>query len=126
VTVPVGALVLVTVTGPVVAVAGTVAFSCVAETCTTVLAVTPLNFTAELALKPTPLIVTTVPCGPLDGLIEVIAKVTVNGVIVAIPDGVVTVIVPVVAPLGTVTFSWVADLEVIAAAAEPNVTFADG
>ena len=124
-TVPVGAIEFVTVIGPVLAVGGTVALSRVEET-SVVVAATPLNLTAELALNPTPLIVTTVPGGPLEGLNDVIEKVTVKGVIVADPLGVVTVIVPVVAPLGTVTFSCVPDLEVIAITLVPRVTFAAG
>ena len=123
---PVGAVVFVTVTGPVLAVGGTVARSRVDDTSVWVLAATPLNLTTELALKPTPLIVTTVPCGPLNGLTDVIEKVTVNGVTVADPLGVVTVIVPVVAPFGTVTLSWVPDFEVMVMGLLPSVTFADG
>jgi hypothetical protein len=118
--------VFVTVTGPDVAPAGTVARSRVAETRVTALAARPLNFTTELALNPAPLIVTTVPCGPLVGAIDVIENVTVNGVIVADPDGVVTVIVPVAPPFGTVTFSWVPDPEVIGIVFVPSVTCAPG
>jgi hypothetical protein len=86
-----------------------------------------LNFTTELALKPTPLIVTLPePCGPLGGLIDVTEKVTVKGVIVALPDGVLTMIVPVAPPFGTITFSCVPDLDVIVIVLVPNVTCAAG
>jgi hypothetical protein len=124
--VPVGAVELVTVIGPDVAVTGTVALSRVDETSVCALAATPLNLTTELALKPTPLIVTTVPWGPLNGLTDVIENVTVKGVMLAHPDGVLTVIVPVAAPLGTVTLSWVPDFEVMVMGLAPSVTFADG
>jgi hypothetical protein len=59
--------VFVTLTGPLVAFDGTVAFSCVDDTNVTALAATPLNFTLELLVNPTPVIVTTVPAGPLTG-----------------------------------------------------------
>jgi hypothetical protein len=114
--------VFVTVTGPDVAPAGTIARSRVDDTWVTVVAARPLNFTTELALNPTPLIVTAVPCGPLVGPIAVIENVTVNGVIVAVPEGVDTVIVPVAAPFGTVTFSWVPDFAVIGIVFVPSVT----
>ena len=52
---------MVTVTRPVVAVDATVARSLVADTNVTALAATPLNFTAEVLAKPTPVIVTMVP-----------------------------------------------------------------
>jgi hypothetical protein len=50
--VPVGAVVLVTVLGPVVALVGTVACITVAESWVTVVAAIPWNFTAEAVLKP--------------------------------------------------------------------------
>jgi hypothetical protein len=53
-TVPITPLAFVTVSGPVVALAGTVALICVAETNATVEAFTPLNFTFEPLLNPTP------------------------------------------------------------------------
>jgi hypothetical protein len=98
----VGALVLVTLIGPVVAVEGTVAFSWVDETWVTLVAAVPLNFTVELLLNPTPLIVTTVPVGPLLGLKPVIDRVTVKfEALVPVPAGLVTEILPVTAPFGT-------------------------
>jgi hypothetical protein len=127
-TVPTGAAVLVTVIGPVVAPAGTVAFRRVADTWVTVVAVVPLNLTAELLLKPRPLIVTTVPTGPVFGEKLVIDSVGVKFVapVDAVPAGVVTVIGAGTAPLGTVTFSWVALEDVTLAFLVPNVTLAPG
>ena len=69
------------------------------------LAVVPLNFTAVAPVKFAPLIVTLVPTGPLVGvkLVIVGAGMTVKGVaLVAVPPDVVTLSVPVVAPVGTV------------------------
>ncbi|MEY2515190.1 MAG: hypothetical protein QOJ89_2548 [bacterium] len=71
-TVPTGAVVLVTLTTPLVAVDGTVARSCVADTNVLAVAAMPLSCTLELLVNPTPLIVTTVPYGPLAGLTAVI------------------------------------------------------
>src|SRR5213595_555408 len=68
------------------------------------LAEVPLNFTAVAPVKPEPLRVTLVPTGPLVGVKELMlgATVTVKLVeLVAVPPGVVTLIDPVVAPLGT-------------------------
>src|SRR5436305_446793 len=64
---PVGAVVFLTVSGPLVAVDGTVAMSWAGDedVSTTLVAATPLNLTVELALNPTPLMVTRVPVGPL-------------------------------------------------------------
>jgi hypothetical protein len=59
-----------TVIGPLVAPVGTVAFNCVAVAVETA-AVVPLNLTVSLAavvLKLVPVIVTSVPAGPLPGL----------------------------------------------------------
>jgi len=96
--VPVGAVLLVTLILPVVAAAGTTAFSCVGET-KVLLADTPLNLTLDELLKPTPLMLTVVPAAPLVGLKLVIEKVTVKfDGLVAVPAGVVTLIRPLVAP----------------------------
>ena len=68
-------------------------------------AFTPLNVTAVAPVKFAPLIVTTVPTGPLVGVTLVIvgAEITVKLVaLVAVPPGVVTLSGPVVAPVGTV------------------------
>jgi hypothetical protein len=98
VTVPVGAWLFV----PVVAPVGTVACSSVEETNVVWEDAFPLNFTADLLLKPMPLIVTTVPIGPLVGVKLVIDSVGVKElVLVPDPCALVTEIVPVVAPLGT-------------------------
>jgi len=76
VTVPTTPVVLVTVTRPVVADAGTVAFRVVGET-KVLAAATPLNLTALPELNPVPVIVTTVFFGPLDGESFAIPSVTV-------------------------------------------------
>src|SRR5260370_17183281 len=75
-----------------------------------------LNFTVELLLKPTAVIVTTVPVGPLAGLKPVTDSVTVKfETLVAVPAGVVTETLAVTAPFGTVALIWGPD---------PNVTVA--
>ena len=58
---------VVTLTGPVVALTGTVAYIAVAEF-TVKVALTPLKVTAVAPLKLLPLMVTFVPTGPLDGV----------------------------------------------------------
>ena len=101
VTVPPG---VVTLNGPVVAPAGTVAWIAVADV-TVKLALTPLNVTTVTPAKFVPLIVTLLPKSPLVGvkLVMVGGFTTVNApVLVAVPPGVVTLSVPVVAPAGTV------------------------
>jgi hypothetical protein len=124
----VGAVVFVTVIGPVVAVEGTVAFSSVDEMWVTLEATVPLNFTVELLLNPTPVIVTTVPVGPLVGLKPVIDSVTVKfEALVAVPAGVVTEILAVTAPFGTTALIWVPETNVTEAEATvPNLTVAPG
>ncbi len=123
VTVPTGAAVLVTVIGPLVAVVGTVALSTVAEVCVTVVDATPLNFTVEVLVKPTPLIVTIVPVGPLAGVNDLIDNVGVKFVAeTALPAPVVTVIGAAIAPFGTVTLSWVGLWDVTVARLVPNFT----
>ena len=69
------------------------------------LALTPLNATAVVPVKFVPLIITLVPTGPLAGVKPLI----VGGLrtvklpeLVAVPPSVVTLIVPVAAPDGTV------------------------
>src|SRR5437660_7792082 len=103
---------VVTLTGPVVAPAGTVARIAVSEV-TVKVALTPLNDTDVAPLKFVPLIVTLVPTGPLVGvkLAIVGGLTTVNELaLVAVPPGVVTLSGPVVAPAGTV--AWIAVAEV--------------
>jgi hypothetical protein len=95
---------VVTLILPVTAPTGTVAVICVAEF-TTKLARTPPNRTAVAPVKAVPVIVTAVPVLPLVGENpEIVGAgiVTVKFVaLVAVPPGVVTVILPVVAPVGT-------------------------
>jgi len=94
---------VVTATGPLVAPAGTVAVICVAESALKV-AAAPLKRTALAPVKPLPVSVTLVPADPVIG-----AKSAMPGggmtaklvVLVATPPGVVTEIVPLVAPAGT-------------------------
>jgi hypothetical protein len=64
VAVPLG---VVTATGPVVAPAGTVARTCVAESTENDDAPVPLNVTADASVRSVPVIVTLVPTGPLGG-----------------------------------------------------------
>jgi len=94
----------VTVTGPLVAPLGTVAWITVAEV-TVKPAAVPLNFTAVVPVKFEPLIVTLVPTTPLAGEKVVIIGGTVTVklfALVAVPSGVVTTIGPEEAPAGTV------------------------
>src|SRR5437016_7677977 len=103
---------VVTLSGPVVAPAGTVARIAVSEV-TVKVALTPLNDTDVAPEKFVPLIVTLVPTGPLVGvkLAIVGGLTTVNELaLVAVPPGVVTLSGPVVAPAGTV--AWIAVAEV--------------
>jgi len=95
---------VVTLILPVTAPTGTVAVIWVAEF-TTKLARTPPNRTAVAPVKAVPVIVTAVPVLPLVGENEEIVgagTVTVKlALLVSVPPGVVTVILPVVAPVGT-------------------------
>jgi hypothetical protein len=121
---------VVTVILPVVAPVGTFVSIRVPWVFTVNEALTPLNRTAVAPLKPLPLILTEVPTGPLFGENEEIVGaaavvVTVKFVaLVAVPPGVVTVIFPLVAPLGTVVMILVPDpfTEKELAATPPNVT----
>ena len=95
-----------TVILPVVAPLGTVAVTLPSFTKTNAAEV-PLNRTPLTAVKWFPLIVTEVPATPLEGekplMVGALLPVTVKlDELVAVPPGVVTVILPVVAPLGTV------------------------
>jgi hypothetical protein len=96
---------------------GTVARTCVEETNEKLVAATPPKRTAVAPVRFVPVIVTTVPTGPLVGVKLVmvgVGTVTINeDVLVAEPLDVVTVICPVAAPAGTVTMICVAVLEVI-------------
>ena len=103
---------VVTRTGPVVAAAGTVAVICVEEFTTNV-ASTPLKDTVLVPVKPAPLITTEVPTGPFVGLSEVMTGATAKSVaLVAVPAALTTLILPVVAPFGTVAVIRVAELTV--------------
>src|SRR6266480_1315455 len=105
---------VVTLIGPLVAPAGTVAVIAVAEP-TVKLALVPLNSTALAPVKLVPLIVTLVPTGPLPGvkLVIVGGLITVKlPALLAVPPGVVTLIGPLVAPAGTVVVIAVAELTV--------------
>ena len=118
---------VVTLILPDTAPAGTVAVILVAELTEKVVAATPPNFTEVAPVKAVPLIVTTVPTGPLVGVNEVIdgAVVTVKAdALVAVPPGVVTVIFPVTAPLGTLAVTRVPApfTENVVAATPPNFT----
>jgi len=112
-----------TVTSPLLAADGTVARSLVADTSVTALAATPLNFTLEALVKPTPEIVTTVPYGPLVGAMLVIDSVGVNeDALMPVPAAVVTAIFPADAPSGTVALICVADCTLYDATRFPNFT----
>ena len=112
-----------TVIVPVPAPVGTVTVSCVPAALTEyVVALALWNRTRVAPVKFVPVMVMTVPTGPEVGVNDVMVGggMTVKGVVVFTePPGVVTVIVPVPAPLGTVTVSWVP-----AAFAEKTVAFA--
>jgi arylamine N-acetyltransferase len=112
---------VVTEIAPVVAPTGTVAMIWVPEVTETVVAGVPWNATIVVPLRLVPVIVTTVPIGPLDGATEVIvgAGMTANELPVPVPLGVVTEIAPVEAPTGTVAVIWVSVLTVKVMAAVP-------
>jgi hypothetical protein len=105
----------VTVMGPVVAPAGTVAVICVAEL-TVNTAVVPLNFTAVVPAKFVPVMTTDLPTLPTVGENDVMVGIPVSTVksaeLTAELMVFVTVILPVVAPTGTVAVIWVAELTV--------------
>jgi hypothetical protein len=99
----------VTLIGPVVAPAGTAVEICVPEF-TVKTAAVPLNATADVPVNPVPVIVTAVPTAPLVGLNEVIEGGAGGGdpvsttkfvALVAVLAAFVTLIFPVLAPLGT-------------------------
>ncbi len=89
-------------------------------------ALTPLKVTAVAPLKAVPLMVTEVPAGPLVGLKPLIVgggMIVKSAVLVAVPPRVVTAILPVVAPVGTMAVISVADTMLTATAGVPlNVT----
>src|SRR5205814_8803987 len=115
---------VVTLIGPLVAPAGTVAVIAVAEP-TVKLALVPLNSTALAPVKLVPLIVTLVPTGPLPGVKLVIVGEWMSveqGALLAVPPGVVTLIGPLVCPAGTVAVIAVAELTVKLALTPLNST----
>jgi hypothetical protein len=97
---------------PVVAPAGTMAVTCVALFTVKDVAAVLLNVTAVAPVRFVPVIVTEVPTAPLAGLKLLIVGVGTETVKlaleVALPFGVVTVTLPVVAPVGTVVVICVA------------------
>ena len=82
-----------------------------------------VNFTEVAPVKPDPRRVTAVPMGPDDGEKELIDDFTVNVLpLVAVPPALVTVILPVVAPKGTVAVIFVLEFTVKSAAVALNFT----
>ena len=119
---------VVTLIEPLRAPAGTVAVIDVPEATVNV-ALVPANVTFVVPVKFVPVIVTFVPTGPLVGVNDEmvgaggVTVVTVKAfALVAVPPGVVTLIGPLVAPLGTVAWSAVSETTVKAALVPPNVT----
>lgn len=109
---------------PVVAPAGTVAVIWVSEL-TVKVADVPLNLTAVIPEKFVPVIVTVEPTGPLAGVKPVIVGVPVttkSAALVPVPFPFVTVILPVVAPVGTVVVIWESELTVNGAFTPSNFT----
>ena len=93
---------VVTLSGPVVAPAGTVVWIAVSDVTVNV-ALTPLNATAVAPLKLVPLIVTLIPTAPPVGAkLVTFGSTTKDAALVAVPPGAVTLSEPVVAPDGTV------------------------
>jgi hypothetical protein len=112
----------VTVIGPVVVPGATVAVICVALFTVNELAGVPLNETAVTPVKFVPVMATEVPTGPLLGVKLVMAGAIwiVNATLdVAVPAGVVTVIMPVLVPEATVAVICVPLLTVKLDAAFP-------
>ena len=75
----------------------------------------PLKATALAPVKPLPLIVTVVPAGPLVGVKPLIVGALVRvklPLLVVLPAGVVTVIGPLLALLGTVALIWLFEVTV--------------
>ena len=115
---------VVTAIGPVTAPVGTSASTCVSWITWKLVAATPPNVTFVAPVKLCPVIATDVPTGPLVGLKLAMEGTTEKAVgLVAIPPGVVMVILPVFAPAGTVAVTWVSELTVKLAGLPPMVTF---
>lgn len=116
----------VTETTPVVVPFGTVARTCVLETTVKIEATVPLKETMVTPVKLEPLIVTSVPIDPLVGVNEVMdgGRITVKFVLLLpVPRPLVTLIVPVVAPTGTVAAICVSEFIAKVAAVPLNATF---
>src|SRR5205814_6130776 len=95
---------VVTLTPPVIAVAGTLTDISVSEITVKEVASTTPNLTAVAQVKLIPLISTVSPATPLDGEKDVTFGDTLNiPTLVLVPARLVTLIFPVVAPAGTVT-----------------------
>ena len=106
------------VTAPV----GTVAVIFVSETTVNVATTVP-NFTAVAAFKAVPLIVTSVPTGPLGGVkLEMVGVILKFCSVVRLPPGSLTVINPVVAPDRTFPVAKVSFVIVSVPAPVPKVT----
>src|SRR5579864_2695829 len=100
--------------GPVAAPGGIVNVTCVPVTEAGTVMRWPIS-TPMVPVRFVPLIVTEVPTDPLPGEIEVIVgfAATVNvPALAAVAAGLATLIVPLVAPLGTVNLSWVSETTV--------------
>ena len=107
----------------ILAVAGTTAVICVSESTLKLAAAMVLNLTAVAPVKLAPVIMTDVPTGPEVGEKLSILGITLKmAVLVAVPPAVVTLIVPVVAPLGTVVLIEVAERTVKIAAVPLKLT----
>ena len=108
---------------PLVAVSGTVAVIWWSESMLGLVAATPLNLTALTSVKPEPVMVTLAPAAPLPGLKEVSFGSTLKTAALSpVPFGLVTPILPVRAPAGTVARICVGDTIVGVAATPPKVT----
>ena len=106
---------VVTLIGPLAAPVGTAAVICVAELTVNDVAAVPLNDTPVAPVNPVPVIVTDTPTAPLVGEKPVTvgpAPTVYEFVLVPVPAAVVTLIGPLVAPVGTVAVICVAELTV--------------
>jgi hypothetical protein len=120
---------LVSVIGPLAAPLGTLALNCVSEMAHIVVAGVPLKLTPVVPVKFVPVSVTVQPADPLVGENELIVGTppdsTVNGVplkLQPVPQGVVTLSEPVVAPPGAVAVICVSESTLKLAAARLNAT----
>jgi hypothetical protein len=106
---------------PVMAPIGTVAVNCVSEFTVKLVAATPPKVILLVCVNPVPVITTAVPTGPLVGLnpVRVVSTTVKAVVLVAEPQGVVTAILPVMAPAGTVAVTWVSEFTAKVVAVTP-------